>query len=157
MCWHHLGCKQGLLIFSTVEEVELGLNGAEPMVGFQRLACFSESWRLGGQLFHIGAPCLISSITNHGAITVGIGHEVVQQFWSTHSLTHRLMRGLEPRLVEAMSAHPIGRSRHPPSHHECSPCCYTNDLPLVQKSNPNNNPDLSNAKGDNSRVKCNNH
>jgi hypothetical protein len=70
-----LGYKQGLLIFSIVEEVELELNGVKPMVGFQQLACFSEGWRLGGQEFHIGASCLVSSIANHGAITVGIGHE----------------------------------------------------------------------------------
>jgi hypothetical protein len=67
--------KQRLLIFSTVEEVELGLNGADPMVSFQRLTCFSEGWQLCGQEFHVGASCLISSIANHGAITVGIGHE----------------------------------------------------------------------------------
>jgi hypothetical protein len=49
------------------------------MVGFQRLACSSEGWRLGGQEFHIGASCLISSNANRGAITVGIGHEEAQQ------------------------------------------------------------------------------
>jgi hypothetical protein len=74
-----LGYKQGLLIFSTIEDVKLGLNDAKPMVGFQWLACFSEDWWLGGQEFHIGASCLISSIANYGAITVGIGHEEAQQ------------------------------------------------------------------------------
>jgi hypothetical protein len=74
-----LSYEQGLLIFSTVEEVELGLNGAESMVGFQRLSCFGEGWRLGGQEFHIGALCLILSIANHGAIMAGIGHEEAQQ------------------------------------------------------------------------------
>jgi hypothetical protein len=36
MLWHRLAtadCKQGLLILYIVEEVELGLNDAEPMVG----------------------------------------------------------------------------------------------------------------------------
>jgi hypothetical protein len=74
-----LGYKQVLLIFSTVEEVKLGLSGVEPMVGFQQLACFSDGWRLGGQEFHIGASCLILSIANHDAITFGIGHEEAQQ------------------------------------------------------------------------------
>jgi hypothetical protein len=49
------------------------------MVGFQRLTCFSEGWRLGGQEFHVGASCLVSSIANHDAITIGISHEEVQQ------------------------------------------------------------------------------
>jgi hypothetical protein len=49
------------------------------MVDFQRLAYFSEGWLLGGQEFHIGASCLISSITNYGAITFRIGHEEAQQ------------------------------------------------------------------------------
>jgi hypothetical protein len=34
---------------------------------------------LGGQEFHIGASCLISSIASHSAITVGICHEEAQQ------------------------------------------------------------------------------
>jgi hypothetical protein len=49
------------------------------MVGFQWLICFSKGWRLGGQEFHIEASCFISSIANHSAITVGIGHEGAQQ------------------------------------------------------------------------------
>jgi hypothetical protein len=74
-----MSCKQHLLIFGTVEQLKFGLDGAEPMVDFQRLACFSEGWWLGGLEFHIGASCLISSIANHGAITVEIGHEKAQQ------------------------------------------------------------------------------
>jgi hypothetical protein len=34
---------------------------------------------LGCQEFYIGVSCLVSSIDNHGAITVGICHEEVQQ------------------------------------------------------------------------------
>jgi hypothetical protein len=49
------------------------------MVGFQWLTCFCEGWWLGDQEFHIGASCLISSIANYGAITVGICHEEAQQ------------------------------------------------------------------------------
>jgi hypothetical protein len=62
---------------------------------------------------------------------------------SAPPLTRRLMRGLEPRLAEATSAHPIGRSRHPCFHHECSPCCHVNDSPLAQKSNLNHNHSIS--------------
>jgi hypothetical protein len=49
-------------------------------------------------------------------------------------------------LVEATSAHPIGRSQHPRFHHERSPCCHANDSLLAQKSNLNHNPNLSNGK-----------
>jgi hypothetical protein len=77
--------------------------------------------------------------------------------WSTRLLTHGLMRCLEPRLVEATSAHPIERSRHLHFHHERSPCFHGNDSPLAQKSNLNHNPNVSNGKGDNSRVNCNKH
>jgi hypothetical protein len=49
------------------------------MANFQWLACLSEGWRLGGQEFHTGASSLISGIANHGAITIGIGHEEAQQ------------------------------------------------------------------------------
>jgi hypothetical protein len=58
-----------------VEERELGLNGAKPMVGFQRLACSSEGWWLGGQELHIGVSCSLSSIADISAFTVGVGHE----------------------------------------------------------------------------------
>jgi hypothetical protein len=74
-----LSCKKGLLILCAVEEVELGLNGMEPVVGFQWFACFSEVWWMGCQEFHIEASCLISSIANHDANTDGIGHEETQQ------------------------------------------------------------------------------
>jgi hypothetical protein len=74
-----LSYEWGLLILSTVEELELGLNGAKPMVGFQRLARFDESRWLGCQKSHIGASCLISSIADCGAFMVGVGHEEVQQ------------------------------------------------------------------------------
>jgi hypothetical protein len=50
-----------------------------------------------------------------------------------------------------MSAHPVERSRHPHFHHECSSCYHANDLPLAQKLVLNNNPNLSNGKGDMSK------
>jgi hypothetical protein len=34
---------------------------------------------MGYQEFHIGASCLISSIANHDAVAVGLGHEEAQQ------------------------------------------------------------------------------
>jgi hypothetical protein len=76
---------------------------------------------------------------------------------SAHPLTHGLMRWLQPRLAEVTSAHPIERSRHSHFHHERSPCYHSNDSPLAQKSNLNHNPNLSNGKCDNSRVKWNKH
>jgi hypothetical protein len=69
----------GLLVLSTIKEMELGLDGAEPMVGFQWLTCFSEDWRLGGQEFNIGASCLILSIAESGAFMIGVGHEAALQ------------------------------------------------------------------------------
>jgi hypothetical protein len=76
---------------------------------------------------------------------------------SAHLLTRGLMRWLELRLAEATSGHPAEGSRHPHFPHESSLCCHANDLPLAQKSKLNHNPNLSNGKGDNSRVKHNNH
>jgi hypothetical protein len=80
------------LILGTVEELKLGLNGMEPMIGFQWLTCFSEGWRLGGQEFHIEASCLISSIASRGAFMVEVGHEAVQQL---SLLNPQLMDGCE--------------------------------------------------------------
>jgi hypothetical protein len=87
-----LGYKQRLLILCTLEDLELGLNGAEPMVSFQRLTCFSESQRLGGQKLHIRASFSVSSNADSGAFTVGVGHEVAQQLGL---LNPRLMDGCE--------------------------------------------------------------
>jgi hypothetical protein len=87
-----MGCKQRLLILGTVEEFELRLDGAKPMVGLQRLTRFGKSPRLGCQKFNIGASCLISSIIDSGAFMVGIGHEEVQQL---SLLNPRLMGGCE--------------------------------------------------------------
>jgi hypothetical protein len=74
-----LSCKQGFLILRTVEELKLRLNGAKPMVGLQRLTCFSKGWWLDGQKFHIGASYLVSSIADSGAFMVGVGHKEMQQ------------------------------------------------------------------------------
>jgi hypothetical protein len=60
---------------------------------------------------------------------------------------------LEARSVEAKSAHLAEWPRHPCFHHECSPCCYENDLPLAQKLVLNNNPNISNGKSGNLKVK----
>jgi hypothetical protein len=75
--------------------------------------------------------------------------------WSAQSLTHGWMRRLESRSVEAMSAHPAEQPRHPHFHQRCSPCFHPSESLLAQKSNLNNNPNLSNGKGDNSKVKYN--
>jgi hypothetical protein len=74
-----MGYKQRLLNLYTVEKLELGLNGAKPMVGLQWLTCFSEGWKLDGQKFHIGASCLVSSIADNGAFMVGVSHKETQQ------------------------------------------------------------------------------
>jgi hypothetical protein len=87
-----MGCKQRLLILCTVEEPKLRLNGAEPMACFQRLACFSEGWRLGGQKLHIRVSCLVLSIVDSSVFMVGVGHKAMQQLGL---LNPRLMDGCE--------------------------------------------------------------
>jgi hypothetical protein len=62
------------------------------MVGFQRLTRFSESRQLGCQELHIGTSCVILSIVDSGASTVGVGHEEVQQLGL---LNPRLTNGCE--------------------------------------------------------------
>jgi hypothetical protein len=47
---------------------------------------------LGGRKLHIRASCLVSSIADSSAFTVGVGHEAVQQL---DVLNPRLMDGGE--------------------------------------------------------------
>jgi hypothetical protein len=42
--------------------------------------------------------------------------------------------------------HSSNGPRHHPVHYECSPLCYSNELPLAQKSKLSNNPKLSNKE-----------
>jgi hypothetical protein len=97
------------------------------MVSFQWVTCFSESWWLGGQEFHIGASCLISSIASRGAFTVSVGHEVAQKLGLLHprltdgcdDLSQGRQRGRVPIQLNGLGIHTSIMSAHhavPMSH-----------------------------------------
>jgi hypothetical protein len=50
-----LGCKECHMVFGAVQELKLGLNGAQPVISLKRFSCFSEGWWTGCQKVGIGS------------------------------------------------------------------------------------------------------